>query len=197
MTERVHSPWHPNKRYGFGEFQIGDDLYRLAGLDEAKHSGGMVALYPRQDYAAQLAIPNGEPQEELHLTLVFLGEDVGGMAPGPLIQSVSEAVHSYTVIDARVMGRAEFNHDGSSPDGPCAVYLIGDNPQLPDLHQDVLNAANDAVNVPYQHTPWVPHLTAGYGIDPRQLTYTGTVIFDRIGVAWAGDTHFLPLLGAN
>lgn len=172
-------------------------LDRQAGLDEARHSGGMVALYPRQDYAHQLAVSGGESPEELHLTLVFLGDDVGGMSPAPLIQSVSEAVHSYTVIDARVMGRAEFNHDGSSDDGPCAVYLVGDNPQLPDLQQEVLNAANNAVNVPAQHVPWVPHVTGGYGLDPRQLTYTGTVIFDRIGVAWAGDTHFVPLLGAS
>ena len=43
---------------------------------EPRHTGGMVALIPADHYLEQLTVPGGDPPEQLHLTLAYLGEDV-------------------------------------------------------------------------------------------------------------------------
>lgn len=166
--------------------------WHVADASAAKAYGAMVALYPRRDSALELAVPSGEPLEDLHLTLVHLGDSVSPTAsPDTLIQSMSHLADSYTVIDAHISGHGVLGGEGA------VVYFLAEHPQLPDLHVDTLNAANTSFNVPRQHQPWLPHVTVGYDIDPRQLDYTGRVFFDRIGVAFRGRTHFLPLLGAT
>lgn len=165
--------------------------WHVADASAAKANGAMVALYPRRDYAQQIAIPTGEPVEDLHLTLVHLGDNISSTAsPDTLIQSMSQLADSFTVIDTRVTGTAVIGEG-------AVVYLVGNNSQLPDLHTDTLNAAHTSFQVPRQFNPWLPHVTVGYDINPRQLNYTGLILFDRIGVAFRGQTHFLPLLGAT
>lgn len=176
----------------------------IADAEEAKQTGGMVALYPRQDDAAKLAIPGGEPVEDLHCTLAFLGDDLTGHDPTALVNAIASLTDTYSVVTARIMGHAVFNPDGGDPDDnrsadPCAVYLVSDSDELPELHTDVLNAVNHSVTFQpaRQHMPYIPHITAGYGISPAQLSYTGSILFDRIGVAFGPQVHYLPLLGAT
>lgn len=38
-----------------------------------------------------------------------------------------------------------------------------------------------------QHDPYVPHVTAGYGVDAGALTYSGPVTFDRLSLHLAGS----------
>ena len=64
--------------------------------------------------------------------------------------------------------------------------------QLVDLQEDVLDAARTQVSLPGQHVPWVPHVTAGYSMDPGQVSYTGQVLSDRLGFAWSGKIHYYP-----
>jgi hypothetical protein len=47
--------------------------------------------------------------------------------------------------------------------------------------------------VPPQHDPWIPHVTAKYGVLDGALTFTGPVVFDRIRLRWAGHTTDFPL----
>lgn len=172
---------------------------RFADAEQAKQTGGMVALYPRVDYAQQMEVPGGDDVQELHLTLAYLGEDVSDMDPGGISQGLAQLCDSYTVIDARVMGHATFNGDGG-PDGdmdPCATYLISDSEQLSDLHKDVLDLCTQQVNLPQQHMPWIPHITAGYGIDASQLNYNGPILFDRVGLNFGGSSRYFPLLGST
>lgn len=172
---------------------------RFADAEQAKSSGGMVALYPTNGAALQMMVPGGEPPQDMHVTLCYLGEDVSDLGdPGGLTRALGQIADSYTAIDARVMGHATFNPD-NGPEGdmdPCAVYLISDSNQLAPLHQDVLAACSQEFATPTQHAPWIPHLTAGYGIDANQLSYTGPITFDRIGLKWAGNSHYYPLLGS-
>lgn len=175
-----------------------------ADAEQEKHTGGMVALYPRQDEVSKLVVPGGEPPQDLHVTLAFLGDDVSGIDPGPLASHVDQLASKYTVITARIMGHALFNPDGGDdpeePKEPCAVYLISDSEQLPELHSEVMSAL-DQLSVdfplPTQHKPYIPHLTAGYSLPIAALSYTGPILFDRIGLAFAGHTQFFPLVGAT
>ena len=179
-----------------------------ADAEQQKHSGGMVALYPRSDYAQMLAVPGGEPVDDLHLTLVFLGDDVGYQDPGPLAAATARVADSYDEITGRVFGHAVFNPDGHEGHDPCAVYLVGHSSDLAHIHTDAVEAAGNAFPIPDQHEPWLPHITAGYseessihpneGGSPLAIgEYTGEVIFDRLGLAFAGDTQFFPFHSAD
>lgn len=173
-----------------------------ADAEQAKATGGMVALYPRTDDALAMAVPGGEPVQDMHLTLAYLGQDVSQMHPGNLSMAVSQIAERYTVIDARVMGHAVFNPDGGNADDErktesCAVYLIGDTDQLGDMRSDVIFAASHELELPKQHCPFIPHVTVGYDMPFNRLTFTGKVLFDRIGLAFGGHTRYYPLLGST
>ena len=50
--------------------------------------------------------------------------------------------------------------------------------------------------IPEQHDPFLPHITAGYGVPVTDLTYTGPVVFDRLRIAFAGVAADI-MLGAD
>jgi 2'-5' RNA ligase len=182
-------PWQPYPQF-----------IHKADAEVAKQSGGMIALYPRLDDAHKIAVPGGEPIEDIHLTLAYLGEDVGDLDPSALYHAVATIVDNVTVITARIMGYALFNPDGGA-DGdkdPCAVYLVGDSEQIPDLHNDIQHAVEENFpDAPPQHKPFIPHITAGYDLDIANLDYTGPILFDRVGFDFAEENHFFPLMGAT
>lgn len=167
------------------------------------HRGGMIALVPADPHA--LAVDGGDPVDELHLTLAYLGDDVSGWS-----EELREAVHDLgrdmahrgAPVEARVFAHASFNPDGG-PDGdrdPCAVYLIGDGEALSAeraLVVEQLRAALGDVALPAQHEPFVPHVTAGFGVDVSSLSFTGPVTFDRVRVALGGDVTDYPIGGGE
>lgn len=70
--------------------------------------------------------------------------------------------------------------------------------QIPDLHDDIQHAVEENFpDAPPQHKPFIPHITAGYGLDIKQLSYTGPILFDRVGFDFAGEDHLFPLMGAT
>lgn len=161
------------------------------------HRGGVVALVPSN--AADLVVDGGDPAEELHLTLAYLGEDVSVLSEdqrAAVHQLARDMARVMAPAEGRIMGHARFNPDGG-PEGdkdPCAVYLVGDSPTVNDLHamaQDGLASALGA-DMPAQHAPFIQHITAGYGLDPAALSVTGPVTFDRIRVAMGGDVTDYP-----
>ena len=50
------------------------DLNVKFGQKQATHSGVMIALYPPISVAKKIAIPDGEPADDLHVTLLFFGK---------------------------------------------------------------------------------------------------------------------------
>lgn len=176
----------------------------MAHMAEEQHTGGMIALVPSD--ARALAITDGEPADEIHLTLAYLGDDVGDWSDRQrdAVHTVAHAfadVHS--PIEARIFGHAKFNPDGGV-DGdmePCLVYLVGDAWEVADGRATVLARLREEIGealVPRQHEPFVPHITAAYG---RNLEYglftTGPVTFDRVRVALGDDVTDYPLGGGE
>lgn len=106
-------------------------------------------------------------------------------------------------LEAGIFAHAIFNPNGDNGHDPATVYLLdgkGDREAIEWLRNDVVHAVRNAVgdvNFPLQHEPFVPHVTAGYGLDPRQVTYTGPVVFDRIRVAIGDDVTDYPLGGGG
>lgn len=173
------------------------------GEAPAVHRGGMIALVPADPHA--LAVDGGDPVDELHLTLAYLGDDISGWT-----DQQREAVHNLgrsmaetsNGVDARVFAHAHFNPDGGA-DGDkeaCAVYLIGDGASLAADREYLIERLRENLgeaSMPEQHAPFVPHVTAGYGVDPSALSFTGPVRFDRVRVALGGDVTDYPMGGGE
>jgi 2'-5' RNA ligase len=167
--------------------------------------GGMIALLPVDPQAMVIDHVKAEPADQLHVTLTFLGEDVtdwGETRKQQIIDAVTDVAAEFTGnLPARVMGHATFNPDGG-PAGdrdPCAVYLVGDSPVLAPLAEAMGHACGEVLGgeLPSQFTPYLPHITAAYGATAADLTYIGSVEFDRLAVAIAGDWTEIPLASAN
>ncbi|MGH2897007.1 MAG: hypothetical protein ACRDPM_27595 [Solirubrobacteraceae bacterium] len=159
----------------------------------------MVALLPADQGALALDSKSALPPSEIHLTLVYLGDDVTGWDPTrrQLLNqaALSAAAAIGAPIEARVMGHATFNPDGG-PDGDRdAVHLIGDTDRLAPARRALTTTLTNLLgeDFPTQHEPFIPHTTAGIGLTAGDLTYTGQVVFDRLVLALAGDWQEYPL----
>lgn len=160
-----------------------------------EHTGGMIALIPRASDQEQLAVRGGDKAAELHLTLVYLGDDVSGLTVSQRnhLSSWTAAVAAdLGVVEGRAFAHALFNPDGYADRDPCAVYLIGDCSPLSALRM-ALQPTDRGIDFPEQHEPFVPHITAGYGIPFARLSYTGPVVFDRLRLALGGEYVDYPL----
>lgn len=174
---------------------------------DARQHGGMIAAVPREDCAQLLAVPGGEPVEELHLTLVYLGDDVTGQSPDGVERLTAQFASENPAIPARVFGHALFNpqpavplHDDTNeaPE-PCAVYLVNDQAgqetPLTGLQGELATEATRVFDLPRQHRPFTAHVTAGYGLDVAELDYVGDIVFDRLRLAFGGNHTDYPLTG--
>jgi len=196
--------------------------------EKPAHTGGMVALVPADP--TLLAVPGGDPAEELHMTLAYLGDDVTGWdgeivaavhqralsitdhslegAPGGPVEEV--AVGDYRgpgqmgPVTLNVFAHALFNPNGGA-DGqePATVYLFDGSEQrgtAEAIQSEVVYRLRELLGelrFPEQHERWEPHVTAGYGVEPSALNFTGPVTFDRLRVALGGNVTDYPLGGGE
>lgn len=169
-------------------------------MADVPHTGGMIALIPAIEAAQMLLVPGGDEVDELHLTLGYLGDDVTGWNDddkATLGAELRELVGGLLPIEARVFGHAVFNPDGFADRKPCAVYLVGEAPMVAGLHREVDALLARIPGVPPGHPNFVPHITAGFGVDVADLTFTGPVLFDRVRLALAGEHIDIPLHSAQ
>jgi 2'-5' RNA ligase len=166
----------------------------LVAAGPGVHTGAMIALVPADPY--QLEVDAGEPVDELHCTLLFLG-DTADLNPGQrtqIVAAVEKTVAGQSEITADAFGLATFNPLG---DEPCLVLLLS-GPDLADLHDDITDAVPPPVE---QHRPWIPHITLAYSTDVPMLAdlldLCGPVVFDRVRVAFGGETFDIPLEPAD
>lgn len=166
---------------------------RLADTAQPRPMGGIIALYPRAADAQTLAIPGGQPPADLHVTLVYFGGDLTGPAETELVRKLAGfSTPDAHPVSADVFGHAVFNPSPDESD-TALVYVVGDSPQLVPLRLQALGLSKPLVQLPAQPDPWVPHITAAYGPSDTVLTYTGSVVFDRIGLSVGDRTTYFPL----
>lgn len=201
----------PGQDDGFTE----DEAYAfLAGLDDPsseavmpmvaavdsdgeEHTGAMVALVPSDADIERLMVEDGEPADQLHLTLMFLGEaaDISENARAQIIA----AVERYADHPVRADGFSVnvFNPTASNS---CIVLGVGnDDGSLQELHSNVASSLGGlaGLQIPEQHSPWIPHVTLQYTdeFDDVQVmaSRTGPITFDKLRVAFGGEVHDIPL----
>ncbi|PWI15968.1 hypothetical protein DI272_18715 [Streptomyces sp. Act143] len=178
-----------------------------AAADGSHLSGAMVALMPTPADAERLAIEGGEPVDELHCTMFFLGDDAGQWTEAQradFIQALTTAAGDLGgPIAGHATGAAHWNTD---TDKPSWVWTISDSrdrpddaPTLGDARQAVTVALADTEHpdVPRQHSPWTAHTCAVYtaesGPYSELLARVGPVTFDRLRVAFGDEHTDIPL----
>jgi 2'-5' RNA ligase len=165
----------------------------------AEHTGAMIALIPSVVDAERLVVDGGEPVEELHVTLGYLGE--AALIPSEvqrnIVRCVAKCVENQVSIVANAFAVAMFNPDDGSDavvaagKEPCVVLLVSGQ-QLTPFHDYVM----DDVEMHPQHSPWVAHLTLAYTADADLSYFTdrvGPVTFDKIRIAFGSTVIDLPL----
>jgi hypothetical protein len=169
------------------------------------HTGGMIALVPADPDA--LAVPGGDPAAEMHMTLVYLGDDVSTMDDAvrtALLTWAAEAAQRREPIDGMIFAHAVWNPDdgleGDAHKEPATVYEIEpverwDLVELADWARYTALDIMGRAMFPTQHDPFKPHVTAGYNLDVSKLSATGPVVFDRIRIALGNDVTDFPLTG--
>lgn len=174
----------------------GDSRYSVtADAEQAKQTGGMIAFRVSDFDAQNLAIPGFESPRDLHITLLYLGEDVSEQCPPEFVQVCEFISQQYESVEASVFAHAQFN---PNTEDSCAVYLVGNAAQLDELRNDIwCHLDGIGFDIPLNHTPWIPHITAGYGLPVQALEYTGPVTIDRITLNWRGEELTFDLIPSN
>jgi 2'-5' RNA ligase len=165
-----------------------------------EHTGVMVALYPDPAAAKQIAAQPGvtEPVDELHLTLVFLGDSTE-TALATNKERVVEATKQWAAAHGKPMkgtinGLGRFFH--SEEDGTNAVYVSPDVPGLPELRQSLVDWIEKAGFDYAQNHGFTPHITVAYVPEDAatpNIRIEAPVTFDQVTLAWGGEQYTYPL----
>lgn len=194
---------------GYTEFGAYDFLTSIGNEDvltaaAETHTGAMIALIPSRDDAARVAVDDGEPVDDLHLTLAYLGDAVAFDADAR--ETIIDTVSRYASgpIESEAFAVSTFNPHTDERD-TCVVLGIGNTngQRLTDLRSNVISTLGGmpGLNLPEQHSPWVPHVTLAYSDDPELAVKlrdrAGPITFDRLRFAFGGDIVDVPLNTAD
>jgi len=179
-----------------------------ASANESANTGGMIALIPSKADGDRLVLPGGELQEELHLTLWFLGDasQYDAATRDAYAQAIQDEVTTNGIGPVTCMAFG-VNYWNPAGDSPAMVLAVGDSdePYLEDIRGLTAEAMVSVPTVPFgdiadaQHSPWVPHVTIAYSNDitilPELEARLGPITFDRIRLAFGDETKDIVLSG--
>ncbi len=163
---------------------------------ESERTTAMTAYKLPATIAHQIAIPDGEPVDDLHMTLTFhsnapISEDERS-AFQRVVKSVADS-HDPLTGEISGIGRFTSVSDGSK----TPLYASVDMPGLPEFRHDLVTSLNDAgfaVNAEHGYTP---HITLAYldKDDPTPSVDISAVKlpFTALTLALGDELHTYPL----
>jgi 2'-5' RNA ligase len=167
-------------------------------------TGAMIALVPSQGNIERLALDGGEDAEQLHMTVLYLGdasqipEDVAFALMDELV-SLTEEETGPVVADG--FNVSLFNPHSEERDTCVTLGLSGKNLSLlcRRIQERILDKLTSyGLEIPEQHEPWIPHVTLAYTDDHDMVSQcadrTGDITFDRLRFALGGDVYDLDLV---
>lgn len=124
----------------------------------------MIALYPPPSVAAALAVPGGEPAEELHITLAYF-EEVSSLQLMSILNAVSYWASDTESSDfnGKVNGIGEFMNGDEN-----ALIALPDLPHLFNMRRNLLSELNlyGVKELMSQNHGFIPHITLKYESSP-------------------------------
>lgn len=173
----------------------------MIAAGNAGPTGAMVALVPDAAAQAQMELPGGESPEQLHATMLYLGDavDIDDAARAALLDWGKRVAPAWDSVEAEAFGLAAVNPGGEDP---CLVAIVGGE-DLAEFQQTALADVTEFMSLPKQHEPWLGHVTLLYAADAqlaeamtRALAdarpITGPANFDRLRIAFAGESFDFP-----
>ena len=157
-----------------------------------------LAFFLSEDLANAIALPGGEPPGELHLTLVYFGEQVS--LPVDQLQSLlKEKCRAMPPLTGRIAGIGRFSAEGRSGDEDV-IYASFDSPGLLELRDELLVCVQTAGLEPDTTHGYTPHVTLAY-VDPDQEVDLNLpfieVEFSIITLAIGDNYYDFELLGES
>lgn len=148
------------------------------------HTGAMIALLPSAADARRLAVDGGEPADQLHCTLMYLGDadQFDGAARATIVAAVRAACDGWPVVDADGFAVSLFNPGDVNDRDPCVVLGLSghDVDVLHDIVEEVVGEVEAA-----QPTAGPVAVPAGYDTGGADDTGVG-----GDGVGWVcADQH--------
>ncbi len=122
----------------------------------------MIALYPSPEIQSKLAIEGGEPKEELHVTLAYLGRvsEIGAEVLEELALTVRHFAERYARLEGTIGGFGRFSASETS-DGKDVIYASIDVPNLASFREKLVMEIEDIAPAKREHG-FTPHMTLAY-----------------------------------
>jgi len=170
----------------------------------ANHTGAMVALIIPPDIAAQLAIPGGEPVQDLHITLAYLGDKndepqdflTPFSKPNRLKQAIAAVASESIPLSGSVAGIGRFNAEDEDG-GLTPVYASVDIPGLAEFRTKLVAEIEREHYFVAKNHGFTPHITLAYiAADapmPIESVPALPLSFDTVTLVICDDRKGFPL----
>lgn len=163
------------------------------------HTGAMIAFRMTEPDARCLEVQGYEDADELHTTILYLGEAANFDADDreAILEMVAGVAGEYGPITTNTFAVDVFNPHTDERDTAVVLGVEGNDSGLVEAKEFIEDVITAQFNIATQHKPWVPHVTLAYADDwmlAMSLTdRLGPITYDRIRVAFGGDVYDLPL----
>lgn len=162
------------------------------GIQEGEEqTGAMVALFPDPKLAKKLALAGGDPPEQLHVTLAFLGtaEDLN-------FESAKAAVEAWAKTAPPMKGELSGIGHFDIGKGQFVTYRSVDLPALPTPRESLIETLDNAGVPPKRDHGFTPHMSLQTGPKLRRPPVKKQPIsFTTVTLAWGGERHEFALAG--
>jgi HK97 family phage portal protein len=157
---------------------------------QADHAGAMIALYPPLEIASALAVADGEPTADLHLTLAYLGA-AADLAETDRLEAIVEGFAASTApLSGAVAGVGHFD-TGPEP----VTYASADVPNLAAVRERLVEVLARGGFEPSAEHGFTPHITLAYAdVDP-DLPSELPLEFTTLSLVLAGERSDFALTG--
>lgn len=163
-------------------------------------NGVMIAAWPSETLAQQLAIPDGEAADDLHVTIAYFGKELTSQAIDTIHRVLARVCESFPpLLDGTLSGEGRFPANPST-EGRDVLVRLADIPRLETLRERILIELEALDIEAFRNHGYCPHMTMAY-VDPlnRQLPPMKTFPFpvERITLSVGKLRVHYPLSGSS
>lgn len=158
--------------------------------------GVMVALYPSEDVAQQLAVDGDGAlsPDDLHITLAYLGKKSELSDPEALRNAVAKWAADTPPITAKAGGIGVFSPSNTS-EGRPVTYVPVDAPKLTHHREGLVRRLKQAEQPIREDHGFTPHMTLAYADKRNTEPPALPMQFDHATLTMGGKQEHFPLAG--